>query len=184
MLEVFMTEERKKLKEEAEDFVKSVPRQLIMDMDADKITFPKEWVAEAGKRNLLGLRFPPKYGGRGLGWVDDIMVAGIIGKLTVSLTCLYALVSIVGEALNVFGNEAQKEKYLKPIIAGKMWAGEALTEPRGGSDFFGATTTAKKEGKNPYIVLMELYWLQEKRAGSLRQEIAANSGIELLRVLK
>ena len=103
MLEVFLTEERKKLKEEVEDFVKSVPRQLIMDMDADKITFPKEWVAEAGKRNLLGLRFPPKYGGRGLGWVDDIMVAGIIGKLTVSLTCLYALVSIVGEALNVFG---------------------------------------------------------------------------------
>jgi len=151
MLEVFMTEERKKLKEEAEDFVKSVPRQLLMDMDADKITFPKEWVAEAGKRNLLGLRFPPKYGGRGLGWVDDIMVAGIIGKLTVSLTCLYALVSIVGEALNAFGTEEQKQKYLKPIIAGKMWAGEALTEPRGGSDFFGATTTARKEGS--YYIL-------------------------------
>ncbi len=151
MLEVFMTEERRKLKEEVEDFVKSVPRQLIMDMDADKITFPKEWVAEAGKRNLLGLRFPLEYGGRGLGWVDDIMVAGIIGKLTASLTCLYTMVSIVGEALNVFGTEAQKQKYLKPIIAGKMWAGEALTEPRGGSDFFGATTVARKEG-NCYIL--------------------------------
>jgi hypothetical protein len=83
--------------------------------------------------------------------VDDIMVAGIIGKLTVSLTCLYGLVSIVGEALNVFGTEAQKQKYLKPLIAGKMWAGEALTEPRGRSDFFGATTTARKEG-NYYIL--------------------------------
>ena len=32
-----------------------------------------------------------------------------------------------------------------------MWAGEALTEPRGGSDFFGATTTARKEGS--YYIL-------------------------------
>ena len=32
-----------------------------------------------------------------------------------------------------------------------MWAGEGLTEPRGGSDFFGATTTAHKEGKH-YIL--------------------------------
>jgi len=151
MLDVFMTEERKKLKEELENFVASVPRQLLMDMDADKITFPKEWVVEAGKRNLLGLRFPPQYGGRGLGWVDEVMAAGIIGKLSVSHACLFALVSIVGEALNVFGTDAQKEKYLKPIIAGKIWAGEALTEPRGGSDFFGATTTARKEG-NYYIL--------------------------------
>jgi alkylation response protein AidB-like acyl-CoA dehydrogenase len=151
MLEVFMTEERKKLKEEVKDFVKSVPRQLIIDMDADKITFPKEFVVEAGKRNLLGLRFPPQYGGRGLKWVDEVMAIGEITKLGVAFACLCSLVSIVGEALNLFGTEAQKQKYLKPIIEGKMWAGEALTEPRGGSDFFGATTTARKEGS--YYIL-------------------------------
>ena len=151
MLEVFMTEERKKLKEELEDFIKSVPRQLLIDMDADKITFPKEFVVEAGKRNLLGLRFPPQYGGRGLKWVDEVMAIGEITKLGVAFACLCSLVSIVGEALNLFGTEAQKQKYLKPIIEGKMWAGEALTEPRGGSDFFGATTTARKEGS--YYIL-------------------------------
>ncbi len=151
MLEVFLTEERKKLKEELEDFIKSVPRQLLIDMDADKITFPKEFVVEAGKRNLLGLRFPPQYGGRGLKWVDEVMATGEIAKLGVAFACLCSLVSIVGEALNLFGTEAQKQKYLKPIIEGKMWAGEALTEPRGGSDFFGATTTARKEGS--YYIL-------------------------------
>jgi hypothetical protein len=141
-----MTEERRKLKKELDDFVESVPRQLIVDMDADKIKFPKEFLQEAGKRHLLGLRFPPEYGGRGLGWVDESLATGTISKLNAGLGCLYAMVSIVGEALNTFGTEAQKEKYLKPIIEGKMWAGEALTEPRGGSDFFGATTTARKEG--------------------------------------
>jgi len=151
MLEVFLTEEQKRLKQEVQDLVKSIPRQLIIDMDADKITFPEEFVREAGRRNLLGLRFPLQYGGRGLKWVDEILAVGEINKLGVPFGCLYGMVSIVGEALNVFGTEAQKQKYLKPLIAGEWWAGEALTEPRGGSDFFGATTIARKEGGN-YIL--------------------------------
>jgi len=151
MLEVFMTEERRKLKQEVQELVKSVPRQLILDMDADKITFPDEFVKEAGRRNLLGLRFPKQYGGRGLGWVEEIVASGEISKLGVPFACLYGVLSIVGEGLNVFGTEAQKQKYLKPLIAGELWAGEALTEPRGGSDFFGATTVARKEGSN-YIL--------------------------------
>ncbi len=151
MLEVFFTPEQRRLKQEVQDFVKSIPRQLILDMDADKIKFPYEFVREAGKRGLLGLRFPPKYGGRGLGWVEELIAVGEVSKLGVPFACLYSMVSIVGEALNVFGTEEQKEKYLKPIIAGTKWAGEALTEPRGGSDFFGATTVARKRGSNYYL---------------------------------
>ncbi|MGB2799188.1 MAG: acyl-CoA dehydrogenase family protein [Dehalococcoidia bacterium] len=151
MLEVFLTEEQKKLREEVRDFVKSIPRQLLLDMDADKVRFPKEFLVEAGKRNLLGLRFPPEYGGRGLKWVDDMIALDEVSKLGMSLSCLYSLVTICGEALNVFGTEAQKEKYLKPTLEGKMYCAEALTEPRGGSDFFGATTVARKEGSH-YIL--------------------------------
>jgi alkylation response protein AidB-like acyl-CoA dehydrogenase len=151
MLEVFLTEEQKKLKREVQDFVKSVPRQLILDMDADKVKFPDEFVKEAGKRNLLGLRFPKKYGGRDLKWVDEILAIGEINKLGIPFACLCSVVSIVGEGINVFGTEAQKVKYLKPLLAGTQWAGEALTEPRGGSDFFGATTVARKKGNKYYL---------------------------------
>ncbi len=151
MLEVFLTEEQKKLREEVRDFVKSIPRQLLLDMDADKVRFPKEFLVEAGKRNLLGLRFPPEYGGRRLKWVDDMIALDEVSKLGMSLSCLYSLVTICGEALNVFGTDAQKEKYLKPTLEGRMYCAEALTEPRGGSDFFGATTVARKEG-NHYIL--------------------------------
>jgi alkylation response protein AidB-like acyl-CoA dehydrogenase len=45
--------------------------------------------------------------------------------------------------LHVFGTEVQKENFLKPILAGKVICAEALTEPRGGSDFFGATSRAE-----------------------------------------
>ena len=120
-------------------------------MDADKIEFPYEFVREAGSRNLLGIRFPKKYGGRDLKWVDEILYIGEIYKLGVPFACLCSVMSIIGEGLNVFGTEAQKQKYLKPLIAGSQWAGEALTEPRGGSDFFGATTVARKKGNHYYL---------------------------------
>jgi len=151
MLEVFMTEERRRLREEVRNFVRSIPRQLLLDMDADRVRFPKEFLVEAGRRNLLGLRFPPEYGGRGLTWVDELVALDEISTLGMSLSCLYSLVSICGEGLSVFGTEAQKEKYLKPTLEGRMYCAEALTEPRGGSDFFGATTVARKE-KGCYVL--------------------------------
>lgn len=146
MFEVFLSEEQKRFKEEVRDLVKAVPRQLIVDMDSDKIGFPHEFVREAGRRNLLGLRFPEQYGGRGLKWVDELIAMGEIGKLGVPFVSLCTICSVVGEGLSVFGTEEQKNRYLKPLIAGTKWAGEAFTEPRGGSDFFGATTVARRKG--------------------------------------
>ncbi len=74
-----------------------------------------------------------------------------IGVLGSSLSCLYSLVSIVGEAIHFFGTDEQKEKVLKPTLEGKLFCAEALTEPRGGSDFFGATTIARRDG-NDYVL--------------------------------
>jgi hypothetical protein len=100
---------------------------------------------------LLGLRFPQEWGGRGLDWSHEVLALEEIGVLGSSLACLYSLPSIVGEAIHVFGSQMQKEKYLKPILAGELTVAEALTEPRGGSDFFGATSTARRDGDH-YIL--------------------------------
>jgi len=146
MLEPLLTDKQKALREEVRGFVKSVPKQLLQDMDADKVRYPREYVVNLAKNNLLGLRFNPAYGGRGLKWVDEVIALEEIGVLGMSLGCLFSLVSIVGEALDVFGTDEQKKKYLEPLLKGKIFCAEALTEPRGGSDFFGATTTAVQKG--------------------------------------
>ncbi|MBU2546924.1 MAG: acyl-CoA/acyl-ACP dehydrogenase [Proteobacteria bacterium] len=146
MFEVLMSEEQKKLRDEVRDLVKSVPRQMILDMDADRITFPTEFLQEAGRRNLLGLRFPRQWGGRGLTWNEELIALEEIGPLGICFSCQYSLVSIVGETIKVYGTDEQKEKYLKPTLAGTRFCAEALTEPRGGSDFFGATSTARRDG--------------------------------------
>ncbi len=146
MHEFLMTQEQLKLRDEVRDFVRWVPRQLILDMDADRVRYPREYLVEAARRNLLGLRFPVEHGGRGLGWAEEVVAIGEIGVLSVSLACLYSLVSIVGEAINEFGTPQQKEKYLAPTVRAALCTAEGLTEPRGGSDFFGATTRAERRG--------------------------------------
>ncbi len=146
MFDFIMTDEQKKLQEEICDLVSWVPRQLILDMDAMVAPFPREVLEEAGRRNLLGLRFPKEYGGRGMNWQDEINAISEMSLLGVPLTCLYSLVSIVGECIVQFGNEDHKQRFLVPTLKGELVCAEALTEPRGGSDFFGATCTARREG--------------------------------------
>jgi alkylation response protein AidB-like acyl-CoA dehydrogenase len=144
MFDFLLDERQKQLKSEVQGFVRSVDKQLILDMDAEKITYPADYVRSLAKANLLGLRFPQEYGGRGLGWSEEVVAIEEIGFLGTSLACLYSLPTIVGEAINTFGTTLQKEKYLQETIVGKKFTAEALTEPRGGSDFFGTTTIAEK----------------------------------------
>ena len=147
MFDFLYTPEQLKLRDEARDFTNWVPREMILDMDAEKLHFPHEYLKEAGRRNLLGIRIPKEYGGRGLGWVEDGIVAEEIGVASYSLACLWGVgADIVCEAIVLFGCDELKESVVKPLLAGNVYAAECLTEPRGGSDFFGAATTARKDG--------------------------------------
>ncbi|NWF93227.1 MAG: acyl-CoA/acyl-ACP dehydrogenase [Syntrophaceae bacterium] len=151
MFEILLTEEERRLKEEVRAFVKGVPSSLIRAMDRDEVRYPRDFMEGLASQNLLGLRFPKEYGGRGIKWSGEVAAIEEVGLLGSGMTCLYSLVSIVGEAIHCFGTPEQKEKYLKPTLEGKLCCAEALTEPRGGSDFFGATTMAKKDGEYYYL---------------------------------
>ncbi len=147
MFEVLLDEEHKAIRDEVRKFIKDeVEPELIINMDSNNQEYPYEFIKKATKKNIIGLRFPKKYGGRGLKWTHEILALEEVGVLGISLACAYSLPSICGEALNVFGTEDQKEKYLKPTLKGDLICGEGLTEPRGGSDFFGTITTAVKKG--------------------------------------
>lgn len=147
MYDFILTPEERELKKEARRFVlEEVTSNFLRKMDEDEITYPREFVVKLSERGLRGIRFPKKYGGRAMSWVAEVAATEEIGCLGMALGCAFVMPSIVGEALNMFGTEEQKEKYLKPYIEGKLVAAEALTEPRGGSDFFGAMTRAELHG--------------------------------------
>lgn len=153
MYDFLLTPEERELKREVRQFVREeISSDFLRKMDKNEITYPrKEFVEKLAARNLFGVRFPKEYGGRGMSWVAEVAAAEEIGCLGMALGCAFVMPSIVGEALNMFGTEAQKQKYLKPYLAGKLVSAEALTEPRGGSDFFGAMTRAEDHGD--YLLL-------------------------------
>src|SRR5512139_1436480 len=147
MSDTLLTPNQRNLKDEARLFAREkVTRQLLLDMDAEVIRYPRTYIQDLASQNLIGLRFPVEYGGKDFGWSEEVLVLEEIGVLGASLACLYSLPSIVGEAIHCFGTKEQKENYLRPIIEGRLTVAEALTEPRGGSDFFGAAATARREG--------------------------------------
>ncbi len=147
MFDYLLNQDQKKLRDEIRAFVKSIPRKMILDMDADKIQFPKEFLQEAGRRNLMGCRYPKKWGGRGMDWVSTCMVMEEVGMLGYIFACTFGVgAELVCDAIILHGTDAQKKKYVKPLLAGELFAAECLTEPRGGSDFFGTTTTAADRG--------------------------------------
>ena len=147
MYDFMLTPEERELKHEVRKFVREeISSDFLRKMDNNEITYPREFVEKLAARNLFGVRFPVEYGGRNMNWVAEVAAAEEIGCLGMALGCAFVMPSIVGEALNQFGTEAQKQKYLKPYLEGKLVSAEALTEPRGGSDFFGAMTKAEDKG--------------------------------------
>jgi alkylation response protein AidB-like acyl-CoA dehydrogenase len=152
MFDFMMSREQLELREEVRNLVRWVPRQMILDMDTDKIIFPKEFLQEAGRRGLFGCRYPRDLGGRGMDWVTTAMVMEEVGTLGYIFSCTFGVgAELVCDAIVLHGTQEQKEKYVKPLLRGEVFAAECLTEPRGGSDFFGTTTTA--EDKGDYFLL-------------------------------
>ena len=142
-----LSDEQKRLREEVRDLVRWVPRDMIVKMDKDEIRFPKEFLKEAGRRNLMGCRYPRQWGGRDLDWVSTCMVMEEVGTLGYMFACTFGTgAELVCDAIIQHGTDAQKEKYVRPLLRGDLFAAEGLTEPRGGSDFFGAAATAVAQG--------------------------------------
>lgn len=145
--EAIMDQQAREIQKEVRKFVKEeVSPDYVRAMDREEILYPREFVQKLAAHRLLGLRFQPRWGGRGLPWTAEVAAEEEVGVLGTALGCAFVMPSIVGEAIHVFGTEDQKERFLRPILKAEKISAEALTEPRGGSDFFGATTQAVLDG--------------------------------------
>jgi alkylation response protein AidB-like acyl-CoA dehydrogenase len=147
MFDFMLSEEERRWRDKARDFAKNeVDPEYLKAMDRDEIRFPRELYQNYARHGLLGLRFAKDYGGQELSWVGDSAVQEEIGCLGMAAGCAFVMPSIIGEAISRFGTKEQMEKYLAPMLAGELVSAEALTEPRGGSDFFGTSSIARDRG--------------------------------------
>ncbi|HEY1485695.1 MAG TPA: acyl-CoA dehydrogenase family protein [Micromonosporaceae bacterium] len=94
----------------------------------------------AMEHGVYAINMPIEWGGQGLSLLDQVIVEEEFGKAT---NCLW---DIPWRPANVlaYGTEAQREKFLLPIIRGERFDAFAVTEPEAGSDPSMGTTTATR----------------------------------------
>ncbi|OGA33390.1 MAG: acyl-CoA dehydrogenase [Betaproteobacteria bacterium RIFCSPLOWO2_12_FULL_62_13b] len=100
---------------------------------------------EMGELGLLGITFPPDYGGAGLNHVCYGLIAREVERIDSGYRSMLSVQhSLVMLPIHEFGSDAQKEKYLPRLGRGDLVGCFGLTEPDHGSDPQSMTTRAKK----------------------------------------
>lgn len=96
---------------------------------------PYDLIAKMGEVGFMGIPFAPEYGGGGGDWVSLHLVIEAISRADMGLgTLIDVTTSVVTQEIDRFGTEAQKQKWLPDLCAGKTIGAFALTEPHSGSD--------------------------------------------------
>ena len=122
--------------------------------------YPVDLVRDLGRVGLLGLPFPARFGGGGGGGMLELCLAiEEIGRVDQSLgITLESAVSLGAMPIYRFGTQQQQRRWLPPLISGEQVAGFGLTEPGGGTDTAGLTTTAVLDGDS-WVINGEKAWI-------------------------
>ena len=97
--------------------------------------FPIHLFKTLGRLGYLGVKFPPEWGGAGEGNVTYAVLAEELGRASAGIALgFYVHVALALTGIAVFGTQAQKERYLRPGIAGEKIGAWSFAEPGAGSD--------------------------------------------------
>jgi len=101
-----------------------------------------------GQAGLFGLMYEEAYGGAAADAMTNLVFAEALSQSTYAGFIITVLVhtDMASPHLHHAGSLAQKEKYLKKVIAGELITAVGITEPGAGSDVAAIRSTAKREG--------------------------------------
>jgi acyl-CoA dehydrogenase len=114
---------------------------------AEDDAMPQAVIDEMKGLGLFGLSIPEAYGGLDLNMEEECLVALELGRTSPAFRSTFGTnVGIGSQGLVMFGDEAQKQKYLPGIASGDIITSFALTEPEAGSDSAAVQTRAILDG--------------------------------------
>lgn len=136
---------------EAQNFVTTHIDPAKIDQEAE---IPLATIRGLGQAGVLGATIAPEFGGRGLSQQNYCRIMQVIGgHCAATAVFVNAHHSIGLRALHLFGTEAQKRTWMKPLASGDKIAAFALTEPEAGSDAANVRTTAHASADGKGFVL-------------------------------
>ena len=153
MSSTYFTKDHEQVRKAVRDFVKREINPYVDEWEEAGMTPLHDLFKKMGDLGFLGITYDTKYGGEGLDHWYETVVLEELAKIDCGGIPMAIAVqtNMATPAINEFGSEFLKEKYLMPAIKGDMVAAIAVTEPDAGSDVAAIKTTAKKQGDH-YIL--------------------------------
>lgn len=153
-----LSEEERMIAESARAYAQDKLMSRVSDAYLNERVTP-EIFAEMGEMGLLGVTIPEEYGGLGAGYVTYGLVAREVERVDSGYRSMMSVQSsLVMYPIHAYGSEAQRQKYLPGLAAGKLIGCFGLTEPDAGSDPAGMKTVAKKTADG-YVLNGAKMWI-------------------------
>jgi alkylation response protein AidB-like acyl-CoA dehydrogenase len=171
-----LSEEQLMIQQAAKDFAINECLPGVIERDEHQ-KFPKEQIEKLADLGFMGMMVKPEYGGSGLDTMSYVIAMEEISKVDASTSvCMSVNNSLVCYGLQEYGNEEQKQTYLKPLAQGKkdgeLYIGAfCLSEPEAGSDATSQQTTAEDKGDH-YILNGTKNWITNGNSASVYLVIA------------
>jgi alkylation response protein AidB-like acyl-CoA dehydrogenase len=141
-----LNDHQKLIRDTVRQFMEAEVRPFVKEMEkAEK--FPAEAIKKLGEMGCCGMLMPEEWGGPGLDTVSYVLMLEEVARVfTAMSTALGVTNSAVQAPLMLFGTEAQKKKYLRPMATGETLGAFCLTEAAAGSDAAGIQARAVRDG--------------------------------------
>jgi alkylation response protein AidB-like acyl-CoA dehydrogenase len=150
-MDLGLNEAQQMLKNSAREFLeRECPPAYVRAMEEDERGYTTEMWRKLAEQGWLGLIFPEKHGGVGLGFLDMAILLEEMGRALLPGP-FFSTVILGGMAIMDAGSDAQKQEFLPRIAEGQVIVTLALTEPSARWDAAGVQTTATRSGNN-YVV--------------------------------
>ncbi|QNB07978.1 acyl-CoA/acyl-ACP dehydrogenase [Herbaspirillum frisingense] len=141
--------------------------------------FPADFHQALAQAGWLGIAMPQQYGGAGLGITEAALMMQTIAATGAGLSGASAVhMNIFGlHPVVVFGSDAQKQRWLPPLIAGRDKACFAVTEPNSGLNTLKLKTRAIRKGDR-YHVTGQKVWISTAQVANKILLLARTTPVE------
>ncbi|MHB1398770.1 MAG: acyl-CoA dehydrogenase family protein [Trichloromonadaceae bacterium] len=141
-----LTDEQRLMQEMARDFAQ---KEIVPTLKEDEANhrFRPELVQKMAELGFFGCCLPEEYGGNGCGYLESVIIAEQLAKVSGS-SRLPLNMQNIGPAITVnkFGTKEQKERFIPKWVSAEYLGFFAITEPNSGSDVVSMGTTATARG--------------------------------------
>src|SRR3954470_4502911 len=154
-----LTEEHRLIARTAQEFVDNEILPKLERLEEKDWSLARALVRKGADLGLLGVDVPEAYGGLGLDKVTSLVVSEKLARSASFGATFGAHANLTIVPLMLFANEAQKKKYLPPLLTGEIIGAYGLSESGSGSDALGARTKATRQADGSFVLNGEKMWI-------------------------